>query len=61
MVSKLTKNPENKRTGMAVTGPTNVATWRGNKHKCDVTQLFVMSQSGVCDVMQLSVMSHSCL
>lgn len=27
MVSKLTKNPEKSRTGMAVTGPTNVATW----------------------------------
>lgn len=26
MVSKLTKNPENRRTGMAVTGPTKVAT-----------------------------------
>lgn len=26
MVSKLTKNPENSSTGMAVTGPTNVAT-----------------------------------
>lgn len=26
MVSKLTKNPENSNTGMAVTGPTNVAT-----------------------------------
>lgn len=28
---KLTKKPENKRTGMAVTGPTNVATCRGGK------------------------------
>lgn len=27
-MSKLTKNPEKSRTGMAVTGPTNVATWR---------------------------------
>lgn len=26
-MSKLTKNPEKSRTGMAVTGPTNVATW----------------------------------
>lgn len=26
MVSKLTKNPENRSTGMAVTGPTKVAT-----------------------------------
>lgn len=29
MVSKLTKNPEKRRTGMAVTGPTKVATWGG--------------------------------
>lgn len=28
MVSKLTKNPEKRRTGMAVTGPTKVATWK---------------------------------
>lgn len=28
MVLKLTKKPENKRTGMAVTGPTKVATWK---------------------------------
>lgn len=28
MVSKLTKKPENSRTGIAVTGPTNVATYR---------------------------------
>lgn len=28
MVSKLTKNPENNSTGIAVTGPTNVATYR---------------------------------
>lgn len=27
MVSKLTKNPEKSSTGIAVTGPTNVATW----------------------------------
>lgn len=27
MVLKLTKKPENRRTGMAVTGPTKVATW----------------------------------
>ena len=29
MVSKFTKKPEKSRTGMAVTGPTNVATWDG--------------------------------
>lgn len=34
MVSKLTKNPEKRRTGMAVTGPTKVATcWRPNLHQ----------------------------
>lgn len=32
MVLKLTKNPENSRTGMAVTGPTNVATCRTHRH-----------------------------
>jgi len=31
MVSKLTKNPEKSNTGMAVTGPTKVATF-GGKH-----------------------------
>ncbi len=30
MVSKLTKKPENSSTGMAVTGPTNVATCQRN-------------------------------
>lgn len=33
MVSKLTKNPEKRRTGMAVTGPTNVATWKKEETK----------------------------
>jgi len=30
MVSKLTKKPENSSTGIAVTGPTKVATCQGN-------------------------------
>lgn len=34
MVSKLTKNPEKRRTGIAVTGPTNVATWKKEKQRC---------------------------
>lgn len=33
MVLKLTKNPENSRTGIAVTGPTNVATCRTHRHQ----------------------------
>jgi hypothetical protein len=33
MVLKVTKKPENKRTGMAVTGPTKVATWRERKER----------------------------
>lgn len=33
MVLKLTKNPENSRTGMAVTGPTNVATCRTHRRR----------------------------
>lgn len=37
MVSKLTKNPENRSTGMAVTGPTKVATWE-EKEQADSCQ-----------------------
>jgi len=33
IVSKLTKKPLNRRTGIAVTGPTNTATYRA-KHHC---------------------------
>lgn len=39
MVSKLTKNPEKSRTGMAVTGPTNVATWSEMQVGCEQRSL----------------------
>lgn len=50
MVSKLTKNPEKRSTGMAVTGPTKVATF-GNAMK--VVNLKI--QIGFSDLVGLKI------
>lgn len=45
-MSKLTKNPEKRSTGMAVTGPTKVATWEGTQTDLTPTRLLLLRGPG---------------
>lgn len=45
-MSKLTKNPEKRSTGMAVTGPTKVATWEGTQRDLTPIRLLFLRGPG---------------
>ena len=45
-MSKLTKNPEKRSTGMAVTGPTKVATWEGTQKDLTPTRPLLLRGPG---------------